>query len=114
MGSIGPLRQPRTGPWCRFNVSTAVRADSISLVLTCSEPTPLPTETPADPVADSTPKPTHKHKNHKAPETAIDILYENQRGGFLCGAPLFSGKALGNLDPPPWTNFAHKASPTDI
>ncbi|KAK1749956.1 hypothetical protein QBC47DRAFT_332708 [Echria macrotheca] len=50
----------------------------------------------------------------KSPESAIDILYENQRGGFLCGIPLFSSKALGNLDPPPWTNFAHKASPTDI
>ncbi|KAI0881715.1 uncharacterized protein GGS22DRAFT_171677 [Annulohypoxylon maeteangense] len=47
-------------------------------------------------------------------ETAIDILYENQRGGFLCGIPLFSSAALGNLDPTPWTNFAHKPSPTDI
>ncbi|KAI1091885.1 hypothetical protein F5B19DRAFT_245875 [Rostrohypoxylon terebratum] len=47
-------------------------------------------------------------------ESAIDILYENQRGGFLCGVPLFSAAALGNLDPPPWTNFAHKPSPTDI
>lgn len=27
---------------------------------------------------------------------------------------LFSSKALGNLDPPAWTNYAHKASPTDI
>ncbi|OIW23650.1 hypothetical protein CONLIGDRAFT_561267, partial [Coniochaeta ligniaria NRRL 30616] len=51
---------------------------------------------------------------HRSPETAIDILYENQRGGFLCGIPLFASKALGNLDPPPWTNFAHKPSPTDI
>jgi len=50
----------------------------------------------------------------KSPETAIDILYENQRGGFLCGMPLFSSKALGNLDPPAWTNYAHKPSPTDI
>ncbi|KAI5922734.1 hypothetical protein F4810DRAFT_701615 [Camillea tinctor] len=50
----------------------------------------------------------------KEPETAIDILYENQRGGFLCGIPLFSSAALGNLDPPAWTNFAHKPSPTDI
>ncbi|KAI1136148.1 hypothetical protein F5Y05DRAFT_111724 [Hypoxylon sp. FL0543] len=50
----------------------------------------------------------------KEPESAIDILYENQRGGFLCGIPLFSAAALGNLDPPPWTNFAHKPSPTDI
>lgn len=50
----------------------------------------------------------------KVPESAVDILYENQRGGFLCGIPLFSSKALGNLDPPAWTNYAHKASPTDI
>ncbi|KAI1207171.1 uncharacterized protein F4807DRAFT_189623 [Annulohypoxylon truncatum] len=47
-------------------------------------------------------------------ESAIDILYENQRGGFLCGIPLFSSAALGNLDPTPWTNFVHKPSPTDI
>ncbi|GAP83050.1 putative meiotically up-regulated 65 protein [Rosellinia necatrix] len=50
----------------------------------------------------------------REPETEIDILYENQRGGFLCGIPLFSSAALGNLDPPAWTNFAHKPSPTDI
>ncbi|KAI0479820.1 hypothetical protein F4859DRAFT_450937 [Xylaria cf. heliscus] len=50
----------------------------------------------------------------KEPESEIDILYENQRGGFLCGIPLFSSAALGNLDPPAWTNFAHKPSPTDI
>lgn len=48
------------------------------------------------------------------PESAIDILYENQRGCFLCGMPLFSSRALGNLDPPPWTNYAHRPSPTDI
>ncbi|KAK1770966.1 hypothetical protein QBC33DRAFT_555463 [Phialemonium atrogriseum] len=49
----------------------------------------------------------------KSPESAIDILYENQRGGFLCGIPLFSSKALGNLDPAAWTNSAHRHSPTD-
>jgi hypothetical protein len=62
-------------------------------------------------------EPTAKPKtraNPKTPESAIDILYENQRGGFLCGVPLFSSMALGNLDPPAWTNFAHKPSPTDI
>ncbi|KAJ6440302.1 meiotically up-regulated 65 protein [Purpureocillium lavendulum] len=47
-------------------------------------------------------------------ETAIDILYENERGGFLCGAALFSSKALGGLDPPAWTNAYHKTSPTSI
>ncbi|KAI1085268.1 hypothetical protein F5B20DRAFT_137483 [Whalleya microplaca] len=64
----------------------------------------------------STNKQLSQHGPHppKEPETAIDILYENQRGGFLCGIPLFSSAALGNLDPPAWTNFAHKSSPTDI
>lgn len=38
-------------------------------------------------------------------ETAIDILYENERGGFLCGRPLFSSAALGSLDPPAWSEF---------
>ncbi|KAF3761178.1 hypothetical protein M406DRAFT_267991 [Cryphonectria parasitica EP155] len=53
-------------------------------------------------------------RDKNTPETAIDVLYENQRGGFLCGIPLFSPKALGQLDPPAWTNVAHKPSPTDI
>lgn len=47
-------------------------------------------------------------------ETAIDILYENERGGFLCGRALFSGQALGFLDVPPWTNAYHKATPSNI
>lgn len=50
----------------------------------------------------------------KDDESAIDILYENQRGGFLCGIPLFSSKALGNLDPSPWTNSAKKTSATNV
>lgn len=36
-------------------------------------------------------------------ETVIDILYENERGGFLCGAALFSEAALGGLDATPWS-----------
>lgn len=47
-------------------------------------------------------------------EPVIDLLYENERGGFLCGVPLFSASALGNLDPMPWTNAYHKSSPTSI
>ncbi|CAD6500490.1 BgTH12-07666 [Blumeria graminis f. sp. triticale] len=47
-------------------------------------------------------------------ESAIDVLYENQRGCFLCGIPLFSSRALGNLDPVPWTNVAQKSSATNI
>ncbi|KAK4195625.1 putative PEX23-like peroxisomal biogenesis factor 23-like protein [Triangularia verruculosa] len=76
-----------------------------------NEPTPLREGLGA--ANDVTPRKKSLSKK-KAPESAIEILYENQRGGFLCGIPLFSSKALGNLDPPPWTNYAHKASPTDI
>lgn len=60
------------------------------------------------------PTPNGNSHSRTTPETAIDVLYENQRGGFLCGIPLFSPKALGQLDPPPWTNIVHKPSPTDI
>ncbi|TVY90164.1 Meiotically up-regulated protein [Lachnellula willkommii] len=55
-----------------------------------------------------------RKKAKRKPESAIDVLYENQRGGFLCGLPLFASKALGNLDPSPWTNVAQKTSATDI
>ncbi|ROT41746.1 hypothetical protein SODALDRAFT_322818 [Sodiomyces alkalinus F11] len=47
-------------------------------------------------------------------ESAIDILWENERGCFLCGTALFSSAALGNLDPSPWMNQYHKTSPTNI
>jgi hypothetical protein len=47
-------------------------------------------------------------------ESAIDILYENQRGSYLCGRALFSSKALGAADFPPWTNAAQKPSATNI
>ncbi|KAL2143725.1 hypothetical protein VTI28DRAFT_10089 [Corynascus sepedonium] len=75
------------------------------------EPTPQ-VEAAGGPTASA--KTPHVRGKPKTPESEIDILYENQRGGFLCGIPLFSSKALGNLDPPAWTNFAHKPSPTDI
>ncbi len=47
-------------------------------------------------------------------ELAIDVLYENQRGSYLCGKALFSSKALGAADFPPWTNVAQKPSATNI
>ncbi|KAI1005372.1 hypothetical protein K3495_g2845 [Podosphaera aphanis] len=53
---------------------------------------------------------THKRTSN----VAIDVLYENQRGGFICGKPFFSARALGNLDPAPWTNILQKPSATNI
>lgn len=55
-----------------------------------------------------------RNKYLRERESAIDILFENQRGCFLCGIPLFSAKALGACDPAPWTNIADKTSATDI
>ncbi|KAI9849887.1 MAG: hypothetical protein M1837_000101 [Sclerophora amabilis] len=45
---------------------------------------------------------------------AIDVLYENQRGWFFCGIPLFSHNSLLNFDPSPWESVAFKPSPVDI
>ncbi|KAH7026410.1 uncharacterized protein B0I36DRAFT_248351 [Microdochium trichocladiopsis] len=73
-----------------------------------NQPTPNERGAAARPASQS------QHIQPHEPDTAIDILYQNERGGILCGVPLFSAAALGNLDPPAWTNFAHKPSPTDI
>ncbi|KAG6041991.1 hypothetical protein E4U41_007510 [Claviceps citrina] len=51
---------------------------------------------------------------HEVRESAIDIMYENERGCFMCGAALFSSKALGGLDASAWTNAYHKPSPTNV
>ena len=45
---------------------------------------------------------------------AIDILYENQRGSFFCGIPLYSAKSLLNLDPGPWQTSNFKDSAVNI
>lgn len=44
----------------------------------------------------------------------IDILYENQRGSFFFGVPLFSHNSLLNFDPAPWVNSKLHKSPVDI
>jgi hypothetical protein len=55
----------------------------------------------------------HKKKQHKH-EYAIDVLYENQRGSFLFGIPLYSHSSLLNFDPSPWLNRDFKESPVNI
>ncbi|OAP58798.1 hypothetical protein AYL99_06095 [Fonsecaea erecta] len=50
-----------------------------------------------------------KHETH-----AIDILYENQRGWFFCGIPLYSHSSLLPPDPSPWSNKDMKDSPVNI
>lgn len=46
----------------------------------------------------------------------IDVLYENQRGWFIFGIPLFSSKALWNLriDQSAWVDGRFKPSPVNI
>ncbi|KAH0542332.1 hypothetical protein FGG08_003269 [Glutinoglossum americanum] len=53
-------------------------------------------------------------RGDKSGRYEVDILYENQRGSFICGIPLFSHKSLLNFDPSPWVNAALKDSPVDI
>ncbi|KAL9613209.1 MAG: hypothetical protein Q9167_002225 [Letrouitia subvulpina] len=53
-------------------------------------------------------------KSKPAPESVIDVLYENQRGWFFCGIPLYSSNSLLNLDPAPWQTSTFKDSPVNI
>lgn len=52
----------------------------------------------------------------QTPDSHIDILYENQRGWFVFGLPLFSSRALWNLriDQSPWVDAKFKPSPVNI
>ncbi|KAK7897948.1 hypothetical protein LTR67_004580 [Exophiala xenobiotica] len=50
-----------------------------------------------------------KHQVHE-----IDILYENQRGSFFCGIPLYSHSSLLPTDPGPWMNKDFHDSPVNI
>lgn len=44
----------------------------------------------------------------------VDILYENQRGAFWCGIPLYSAKSLLNFDPAGWQTSSFQDSPVNI
>ncbi|KAF2091403.1 hypothetical protein K490DRAFT_70250 [Saccharata proteae CBS 121410] len=50
----------------------------------------------------------------KQQDAVVDVLYENQRGSFFFGIPLFSGKSLLNFDPAPWVNGRFRPSPVNI
>lgn len=52
-----------------------------------------------------------KREFAKEGDVEIDILYENQRGSFVFGMPLFSSNSLLNFDPAPWVNaYGNKSS----
>ncbi len=47
-------------------------------------------------------------------DTYVDILYENQRGWFICGIPLYSHQSLLPTDPPAWQTATFTYSPVNI
>lgn len=53
-------------------------------------------------------------RHHKDRVYEYDILYENQRGAFFCGIPLYSQSSLMPIDPSPWVNKDYKDSPVNI
>ena len=59
---------------------------------------------------------TQPEQRSTTSDSHIDILYENQRGWFVFGIPLFSSKALWNLriDPAPWQDAKFKPSAVNI
>ena len=54
---------------------------------------------------------TKRSKSKEPVDSFIDVLYENQRGAFFCGIPLYSSNSLLNLDPASWqtANFQDSA-----
>ena len=55
-----------------------------------------------------------KAKSQEKVDTFIDVLYENQRGSFFCGIPLYSSNSLLNFDPSPWQTANFKDSAVNI
>ncbi|KAI4141911.1 MAG: hypothetical protein L6R39_005142 [Caloplaca ligustica] len=53
-------------------------------------------------------------KEARSQVSIIDVLYENQRGWFLFGMPLYSANSLLNFDPAPWQNSTFQDSPVNI
>ncbi|KAL8832872.1 MAG: hypothetical protein Q9170_004714 [Blastenia crenularia] len=56
----------------------------------------------------------HSPEQGQDQDSFIDVLYENQRGWFLFGMPLYSANSLLNLDPAPWQNSMFQDSPVNI
>jgi hypothetical protein len=79
---------------------------------TDNETSPAPGSPPGSP-----PRTQHSQPPQTPiPDSHIDILYENQRGWFIFGIPLFSSKALWNLrlDQSPWVDSSYKPSAVNI
>ncbi|KAB8576216.1 hypothetical protein FH972_025744 [Carpinus fangiana] len=55
-----------------------------------------------------------KHRHGPEGDVEIDVLYENQRGAYFFGTPIFSSQSLLNFDPPAWLNAQGKPSGVNI
>lgn len=53
-------------------------------------------------------------QDENKPTRELDILYENQRGWFIFGIPLYSHGSLLNFDPSAWVTQELKDSPVNI
>ncbi|EXJ59578.1 hypothetical protein A1O7_03724 [Cladophialophora yegresii CBS 114405] len=73
-----------------------------------------PVDVPVERGRQSADKRRRESRRLKEEVSEIDILYENQRGSFFCGIPLYSHSSLMPIDPGPWTNKDFKDSPVDI
>ena len=71
-----------------------------------------PAETEAVDFADRGRQPKKKKKRKQ--ESEIDVLYENQRGSFFLGIPLYSHSSLLNFDPAPWVTKDFKDSAVNV
>jgi len=69
-----------------------------------------------DHTEDERDEPSDVEEKEPEEQSHIDILYENQRGWFVFGIPLFSSKALWNLriDQSPWVNGQFKPTAVNI
>ena len=98
----------------RYNqvwMNGAVRMDSMDGRMTDS---PIRAGTDTEIESETTLRPKGRDKCWAAHQAEVDMLYENQRGFFLCGIALFSSKSLLNLDPSPWQTCDFKYSPVSI
>lgn len=60
------------------------------------------------------PIPAPSMKRPKKENQEIDVLFENQRGSFFCGIPLYSHSSLLNFDPSAWVTKDFKNSSVNI
>ena len=73
-----------------------------------------PTEVPLDRGRTGAEKRRRESRRLKEEVSEIDILYENQRGSFFCGIPLYSHGSLLPIDPHPWATKDFKDSAVNI